>query len=277
MTTTTACFDIPGGQLHYQIAGAGAPLVFLHGFTLDHRVWAQQIAPFAAHYQVITYDLRGFGRSTVPNATPYDHCTDLLALLDHLQLDTITALIGLSLGGEIALEMALAHRSRLRSLVLVDAMIGGYQWSAAWQTMTNPIWKVARTEGIAAAKAHWIKHPGLFGPLQAQPVALAALNAMIADYSGWHWVNRDPRQLPTPPALTRLPEITVPTLIITGERDSADFLAQAALLQTEIPTAQRRTIADAGHLPNLETPAEFNQILFDFLRTVPDAPACNAS
>ena len=223
MTTQFAEATVNGTRLCYQFTGIGPPLVLLHGFTLDLRMWEAQVAAFAPYYRVLRYDLRGFGGSALPGTTTYNHADDLCALLDHLGIAT-AAIIGLSMGGEVALDFALAYPERVRALVLADAMIGGYPWSAAWQAATAPVWRMAREAGVVPAKALWLAHRGLFGAALEQQAVATTLIRMVEDYSGWHWCNRDPREKPPQPTIERLTQIATPTLIITGEHEDPNFI-----------------------------------------------------
>jgi pimeloyl-ACP methyl ester carboxylesterase len=88
---------------------------------------------------------------------------------------------------------------------------------------------------------------------------------MVSEYSGWHWLHEDPQQHLNPPALRGLGSITVPTLIILGERDEPDFHAIAAAFERSIPHAERVTIPGAGHMVNMEAVEQFNDIVLRFL------------
>ena len=136
------------GSLYYEVTGDGPPLVFLHGFSVDHRMWDSQVDFFAQHHQVIRYDLRGFGRSSLPTE-PYAHVDDLRALLDHLQLTQAT-LVGLSRGGSVALDFTLTYPQRVDKLVLVDSVLGGYRWSTEQRQLDQAVWETARTEGATS-------------------------------------------------------------------------------------------------------------------------------
>lgn len=255
---------VAAGRLYFETAGAGAPVVMLHGFSLDTRMWAAQAAALAgAGFQAITYDLRGFGESTLP-AGPYAHVDDLRALLDHLGLEA-AHLVGLSLGGGVVIDFALQHPGRTRSLTVVDSTLGGYPWEKDW----GEPGRLARSTGLAAAKAAWLADP-LFEPVLRQAVAGGLVRQMVADYSGWHWLNRDPHQGPpgAAPAYQRLGEIAAPALVVLGELDLADFHGVADHLGRSLPRARRVDLAGAGHLSNLEAPGRFNAALLDFLRQI---------
>ncbi len=255
--------SVEGGQLYCEASGQpGRAVVFLHGFSLDHRLWAEQTAALADRFHVIAYDLRGFGRSSLPEA-PFAHVDDLIALLDHFGLASAD-IVGLSLGGGVAVDFALTHPARTCSLTLVDTTLGGFTWTKDW----SPPGRIARSHGIAAAKANWLEDE-LFAEAFRQPAVAERLRQMVADYSGWHWVNRGqerpPRGAPPLPAYDHLEAIQTPTLVVVGERDLPDFRRLADDLTARLPNARRVVLAGAGHMSNLEAPAAFNAALLEFL------------
>ena len=107
MDTDHGFADINGTRLHYEMAGSGDPLVLIHGATLDTRMWDDQFAPFARNYRVIRYDMRGYGQSALPTAASHAPADDLMALFNYLGL-TQAHLLGLSLGGAVAIEIVLS-------------------------------------------------------------------------------------------------------------------------------------------------------------------------
>lgn len=249
--------NINGAQLAYDLHGTGAPLVLIHGFTLDLRMWDDQFEPFARHFRVVRYDLRGFGKSSVPDGRPYVHADDLAGLLDHLRIER-AHVMGLSLGGGIALDFACLHPDRLADLVLVDSTLGGYPW-----TMSFDIKKGA-TE-VADIKRNWLAHD-FFAPALRRPDVAARLTQIVNDYSGWHWVNQDSDRFPPPSVYERLEAIRARTLAIVGEWDVPDFLDIAEVLAQRIPDARKVIIARAGHMSNMEQPEAVNRAVLDFLR-----------
>jgi pimeloyl-ACP methyl ester carboxylesterase len=257
---------VNGTRLYYEVAGEGTPVALIHGFTLDTRMWDDQFLPLAAHYRVVRYDARGFGRSDLPTGEPYSPHDDLRALLEHLGLGP-AAITGLSMGGGIAADFAIAHPDATRALVLLDAALGGHRFSPGWGAASKPIWAAAREEGVAAAKERWLAHD-LFAPAHEQPAVAARLATIVGDYSGWHWLNRDTARGVEPPALARPNAITAPTLAIIGERDVPDFHAMAATLKEGLPNARLVTIPGVGHMANMEAPQAVNRAILDFLRDV---------
>jgi 3-oxoadipate enol-lactonase len=249
-------------ELHYSIAGKGTPIVLVHGFALDSRMWDDQVPELAAHYSVIRYDMRGFGKSGMRDE-PYSHAEDMKGLIDRLGLGRV-ALMGLSLGGGAALNFAIAYPDAVRALIVVDPSLGGFRWSAETTRPQQEVQATARERGVDAAREQWLEHP-LFAQVMANTRSATLVRAMVSDYSGWHWKNRDPGRPFKPPAIQRLGDIHVPTLIIVGELDTPDFQAIAETLERGIPGATKVTVPGVGHLANLEAPDRFNEIVMEFL------------
>src|SRR5712692_4395233 len=113
-----------GTKLYYETLGEGHPLVLLHGGYMDGRMWDDQFAVFAERYWVVRYDIRGFGKSKMPQV-PYSNVQDLYELLKHLQIEK-AYLLGLSLGGMIAIDFTLEHPEMVDALVLVGAAMSGF-------------------------------------------------------------------------------------------------------------------------------------------------------
>jgi pimeloyl-ACP methyl ester carboxylesterase len=254
---------VAGTRLFYEMAGSGPPLVLIHGFTLDTRMWDGQMDALAASHQVIRYDIRGFGRSALPDEESYTAAGDLKALLEYLDVDTAT-ILGQSLGGGVAVDFALTYPEATHALVLADAVVGGWQWSSGWNEGVGPVWSAGKEVGIEAAKERWLALP-MFVPALTQPDVAHCLTFMVSEYSGWHWLHDDPQQYLNPPAIQRLGSITAPTLIILGAQDEPDFHAIAAALERCIPQAKLVTISGAGHMVNMEAVERFNDIVLRFL------------
>ena len=220
MNSQQGFIEVNGTRLYYEMAGAGDAVVFLHGFTLDTRMWDDQFERFAEQYHVIRYDLRGFGQSAVPTDAPYAHFDDLKALLDALGIEQ-AHLVGLSKGGGVALDFALAFPAYVRSLVLIDTVLGGFAWSAEGSARDAQVWQRAGEGGIPAAQESWRAHP-LFVPARNQPDVAARLDQIIDDYSGWHFVHANPERGLKPPVAQRLHELRVPVLAIVGAEYSLE-------------------------------------------------------
>lgn len=254
--------EVAGTRLYYETAGSGPPLVLVHGFTLDSSSWDDQIDAFAPSHRVIRYDLRGFGQSPPPSA-PYTHVDDLKALLDYLGIAR-AAILGLSMGGGIAIDFALTYPDATQALIAAAPVLGGYRLAPELGASLGAVYKTARSAGIAAAKEQWLAHP-FFGPAQEQPAVAPALSRLVAAYTGWHWVNADPARSPERAAVERLEAIAAPTLVVVGEREVPGFRAVADVVATRVPGVRQVVLPGVGHLVNMEAPAQFNQAVLDFL------------
>src|SRR5688500_13479244 len=136
--------EVNATRLVYETAGAGPPVVLIHGFTLDHRMWDDQMPAFAERHRVVRYDLRGFGASApfVPDE-PYTHADDLRALMTHLGIGR-AAVVGLSMGGWAALEFVLTYPESVSALVLVDSALRGYQYAPSAAATIATIYRLGK-------------------------------------------------------------------------------------------------------------------------------------
>jgi 3-oxoadipate enol-lactonase len=242
---------LDGGSLAYRSVGSGPWVVFIHGFTLDQRMWFPQIQRFRREYTVLTYDCRGFGRSTTP-VGPYNHADDLRSLLSALDAPAVH-LVGLSMGGRIALSFALRRPLAVRSMVLMGTDVGGYRHRIDWDVPARP-------HDLDAARRRWLDHE-LFRTTRRHARAWECVQSMVGDYSGWHWLTEDVRRPVDTDTWDRLGEITTPTTVIVGHEDLPDFNRIAATLPLRMPHARTVVVGGAGHLVNLEAPAACNTLL----------------
>ena len=257
--------EVNGTSLYYEDVGRGHPVVLVHGHTVDGRMWDDQVEPLASKNRVIRYDARGYGRSAVPVNKDYAHTKDLKALLDDLEVSQ-AHVIGLSMGGLIAVDFALAYPEVVTSLVAVDAVLGGYRWNEAGE-MIRTVHRTALKRGVEEGKIAWLGSE-LFAPAMERSKVASRMREMVADYSGWHWLNRAPVRGNDPPAIDRLDQIACPTLVVVGNRDMPDFQKIADILHRGIPEARKVVLAGAGHMANMEVPAEFNKAAMGFLAGV---------
>ncbi|MBI3943461.1 MAG: alpha/beta hydrolase [Chloroflexi bacterium] len=257
---------INGTRLYYEAAGDGDALVLIHGFTLDTRMWDDQFEAFAAEFRVIRYDLRGFGRSDLPAGQVYAHIGDLKALLAYLGVQQ-AHLLGLSMGGGIAIDFTLMYPEVVISLTCVDSTLGGYVWPqemvADWRKQSDQ----ARTSGVQAGRDLWLQS-SLFHNAVRDPELARRLGEMVSDYSGWYWIPRDTEKGIDPPALARLGQVTVPVLVVVGEHDLPDFHHVAEILNQQVLNARLVVLPGAGHLANMEAPLLFNRHVAGFLAEV---------
>jgi pimeloyl-ACP methyl ester carboxylesterase len=223
-------------------------------------MWDGEVEHFARAHTIVRYDLRGFGRSSLPVA-PFTHVGDLSALLSHLGIAR-AHLVGLSMGGGVAIDFALTQPQAVRSLVLVDTTVSGFKWQENGAEI-NAAWAAAKRGGIEAGRAAWLASP-LFAPALRIPSVAGRLRAMVDEYSGWHFVHDSPQRPLQPPAWERVAAIAAPTLVLVGALDLADIRTIAARLMREIPGARGHVIDGAGHMLNLEAPARFRELVAAF-------------
>lgn len=151
--------ELPGGRLAYQVSGHGPAVVLVHGFGLDMRMWDEQARHLEARHRVVRYDCRGFGASgPFDPAVGYTHAGDLTALLDHLGIAR-AVLAGLSFGGRVVLQAALASPERLPGLILLDAVLDGVPWDPESGAAAEEAVRRARSRGLLAGRAAWLAHP----------------------------------------------------------------------------------------------------------------------
>jgi 3-oxoadipate enol-lactonase len=257
---------VNGTELYFESAGSGEPVVLIHAYPLDARMWDEQFAAFTTSRRVIRYDVRGFGRSASPSATPFSHADDLRALLEYLGASP-AHVVGLSMGGRIGLHYALEYPAAISSLTVAGSALDGHDYSRHWEDAFEAIVETAKQSGVPAANDAWFAHE-LFAPARENAAVAAALRRILDDHAGYNWLNESPVLGLDPPAADRLIEIRCPTLVIVGERDLPDFQTIANTLSREIAGAHRADMRGAGHMCNMEYPAEFNAIVLDFLDAV---------
>lgn len=226
-------------------------------------MWDEQFDAFANHYRVVRYDMRGFGRSQVPSASPYSPAADLRALLSYLEISQ-THVLGLSRGGLVAVDFAIEYPQTLLSLVLADAGLRAFEWQT-FGRFSESVRDTARSSGLQEAKKLWLRGP-LFAPALEQAKVAERLAAMVADYSGWLWLHDEVLDVPEAAPASQLQRVLAPTLVIVGERDIPDFHAIARLLAAGVVNGELHTMKDVGHMSNMEAPTEFNRLVLRFLQ-----------
>jgi pimeloyl-ACP methyl ester carboxylesterase len=248
-------------QLHYQLAGHGTPVVFLHGLGSSAADWALQVPAFAAHHQVLTLDLRGHGDSTFNGTLRIEHMAqDVAALLTELALGP-AHVVGLSMGGCVALALGIQHAPLVRSLTLVNTF-AKYQ-AAGWAGLKRGfqrLWllQTGSMNDMAACVA---------GGLFPQPEQKQLYEAAVASLS------RNPKHMyrAAIAAILRfdvtrqLNTIRLPTLVVLGERDQTVPRGAGELLVRSIPNARRWLVANSGHATPMDQHELFNETVLGFV------------
>lgn len=259
--------DVPGGRLYWESTGRGPALVLVHAGIADHCMWDDDMPSFAGGHRVVTYDCRGFGRSTT-DAVDYSNRADLAALLDHLGIER-AALLGCSRGGQIALDFTLERPERVSALVLVASGPGGMDHEPTPVERVlfeseEPLSAAGDWAGVADLDVRvWVD--GVGQPPTRVPAAVRErVRAMsLANYTAG---NPEPRPIPLrPPAIDRLAEVRAPTLIIHGDLDVSGVTVGAEALELGIPGARRVLLPRVAHMVNLERPDDFRRLVRDFL------------
>jgi 3-oxoadipate enol-lactonase len=255
-----------GAEIFYTDIGdkSATPIVLIHGFPFNSDMWTRQIDVLKSTFRVITYDVRGHGRSEVGDGqyTLEAFVDDLIALLDYLRLDKV-ALCGLSMGGYIALRAVERNPERCRALILCDTTSNADSNEA----------KLRRAASIKTIKASGVKpyaeefpkavlspHTFLKGTDVVETVRnmiqsnspLGICGALLAMAA----------RTETTPCL---PKVDVPTLILVGQDDKTTPPELSEKMHQLIPSSELQIVSNAAHLCNLENPEEFNTHLLDFL------------
>lgn len=256
---------VRGFEMAYEEEGRGQAVMLLHGFPFNHALWREQVQALSDHYRVITPDMRGFGESALSTeepATMREMAEDVAALLDELGINRVT-LGGLSMGGYVAFAFYKQFPLRVRSLILADTRHTADTAEAKENRERQA--QQALAEGMKGivdsmlpkllAPASFTERKDVVEELRAMMLstppegAAAALRGMA--------LRTDQTYL--------LPLILAPTLIIVGSEDQITPLSDAEVMHREIRGSRLEVIEGAGHVSNMERPAEFNQALRTFL------------
>jgi 3-oxoadipate enol-lactonase len=255
---------VAGSKLYYQQCATGQPttVVLLHDGVMDSNVWDDVWPQLCAHFHTIRYDRRGYGRS--PEATDwYSEIDDLAALLKELKVGK-AVIVGSSHGSQVSIDFTLEHPDIVQRLVLVGPVVTGMTYTRHFLYRGGvfdsvPAW-LARGDTKRAIEAgvhdRWSLAPGdTLGQRRVREVLTASPQDISA---GGHI-------LPNKPALPRLGEIHVPTLILVGEDDIPDVHAHAGAIEAAIPHARRIVVEGVGHIMYVEKPVEFSRLVIDFI------------
>ena len=257
---------IDGVELAYELRGDGAPLVMIHGAQGDQTMFTGLATDLAPDFRVLTFDQRGSGLSDKPDME-YSIALladDTAALMDHIGFAAANV-IGVSMGGTIAQELALRHPYKVRSLVLgcttpggpEAVRIGGGAFTAAYST--QPMSAAERGRALAEAaftKGYIAQHPEIIPAMiaarQQRPLDTAALQHRVKAT-----LKHD--------AYDRLPQIKCPTLVITGKDDALISWENSRVIAERIPSAELVLLEPAGHCFWLEQPERSRAAITSFL------------
>lgn len=256
--------SVPGIDLAYEDQGSGSAVVLLHGYPFNRTMWDEQVEVLKNHYRVITPDLRGHGESkTTETASMEEMAVDVASILDSLGISWAN-IGGLSMGGYVALAFYRNYPSRVRSLILADTRAHA-DTEEVKKTRAEQAEKALAEgmEGIADALLKnlltpetVVRRPELVKRIREMMVqtkpegAAAALRGMAQRQDQTPFLNR----------------IVTPTLIIAGREDTITPVADAEAMHQEVRDSRLKIVEGAGHVSNLEKPAEFNEAVLEFLQ-----------
>ena len=276
----TGFAEVNGTRLAYDEAGEGHPFVMIHGGLVNRHLWDDQFEAFAQLYRVIRYDMRAFGDSAMPTE-PFSMIEDLYQLMKFLNIEK-TYLMGLSMGGGLAIDFTVAHPEMVDALIPVAAGVSGFEppdtpetqkmmeeWEKIGKQIDSLLDKGRFDEAIEIENHLWTDGPNRTAE-QVKPHVRQRVHDMeLHNYQEQAKVGEG--ELPEPlepekPAFAHLSEIHVPTLIILGDADVVAILVQGKILETSIPGAKKVVIPNTAHHLNMEEPEMFNKIVLDFLQ-----------
>ncbi|MFE7763618.1 alpha/beta fold hydrolase [Streptomyces sp. NPDC057438] len=263
-------FPSDDGPLAYQDVGTGVPLVLLHGGFTDHRMWSDLVPALAAGHRVIVPDARGHGASA--NASgPFRFTDDLAALLRHLETGP-AVLIGLSMGGGIAVDTALEHPDLVRALVVSGVGTSEPEFTDPWTKDSTARYYGALMSGDIEG---WLDITGevVAGPYRkvedVDPEIVRRVREMSRATAAKHTLGETDWHVPVTDTWARAASITVPTLAVNGALDAPDLVAMAERLTRTVAGEGRAvSIEDTAHYVNMEKPDAFTAHLLDWLGTL---------
>jgi pimeloyl-ACP methyl ester carboxylesterase len=264
-----------GVRLHYEEAGSGTPVIFVHEYAADHRNWEPQMRHFSQRYRAICYAARGYPPSDVPESVDsYSQnraADDIAAVLDHLGIAQ-AHVAGLSMGGFATLHFGFRHAARALSLCVAGCGYGAEPGQRdRFAAEAEAIAGFLRDHGMAAFAEKYA-----YGPTRVQfenknPRGFAEFKRHLAEHAALGMINTQlgcQRRRPSLYDLTdQMAALTVPTLIMTGDEDWP-CLQPGLLMKRTIPSAALVVMPNAGHAINEEDPDEFNRLLGAFLGQV---------
>ena len=257
---------IRGIEMAYDVEGSGPPVLLLHGFPFNRSLWNEQVEALRDRYRVITPDLRGFGETSAQSeqpATMREMAEDVAALMDELGIQRF-ALGGLSMGGYVSLAFYRHFPLRVRVLILADTR-PQVDTDEARENRERQARQAIQENSMQAIVDAML--PKLLAPatLSEQRDVTERLRAMMMSTSPQGAAAALRGMAERPDQTLLLPRILAPTLIILGSLDQITPLTDAEVMHREIRGSRLEVIEGAGHVSNLERPAEFNRALRNFL------------
>lgn len=264
--------QINGANLYYEQAGHGKPFVMIHAGVADSRMWNHEFAYFAEHYQVLRFDMRGYGKSK-PVEGDFNIQNDFEALLHERQLTQPMILMGCSIGAGLAIEYTLTHPQTVDSLILVGGSPRGFEAKAEDPTnlfeQAQAAFHANDLDRVTKLSMQiWFDGSGrLKSSADEATRQLAQAMMRLALENEAKQIGRHVRRAFDPSPVDRLSDLNLPTLAIVGENDLPSLLESTTYMEQHIPQAVKVVMPDAAHLPNLEHPELFRNTINQFLES----------
>jgi 3-oxoadipate enol-lactonase len=255
---------LPGGlELAYDEAGSGTPLLLVHGWPFDRRMWGGQLGGLAPFARVLAPDLRGVGGSTVSGPYTIDqYGDDLVAFLQSLGI-TRTVVCGLSMGGYVAFSMFRRYRDRVRALILADTRATAD--TEEIRANRERLVALIETEGMDALAARQLRSLLARSTLERQPPLVESVRHMMASVPPAGAIGALRAMAARPDSTPMLGTIDVPTLVVGGAEDGVTPPDVLRSMAAAIPNSRVEILEQGGHLCPLERPAAFNRVVGEFL------------
>ena len=256
------------GSLHVVESGNGPPLLMIHGWPLDHRMFDRQVDTLEQRFRCIAVDRRGFGLSTAQPDMRRE-LDDLDTILDALDLAKVH-MFGVSQGGRIALRYAATRPERLRSLVLQGAVVDGLgiEEPGAERVPVAEYAELAKAGELNAVKSAWLAHPMMQLP-RGHRREKELLELIVAGYSGADLRAYDPDHYAfQTDVLAALGASAIPVLLLTGAKETEARRSHAATIRRRVLNCREIIFEASGHLPNLTEAEVLNDKLADFIDAV---------
>ena len=263
-TIETGVAKFGQSEIYYELAGSGEPtIILLHGGMLDRRMWDEQFELLAKTYRVLRYDADAHGNSILPPDAYWDSL-NLRELLNGLGIER-AVLIGLSLGGKTAIDLALENPERVEAIVAVSSGLSGYRFTSDFYLEQKDVmiqaWKAGEFDVVVESfQRCWTDGP-YRAPEDVDPEIREKVRSMARNGLEHAMEGR----MIDPPAIDRLGELELPMLVVVGELDMPGIREIADMVVAANPNAELVVVPDVAHMVNMEAPERFNELLLEYL------------
>ncbi|HJQ14746.1 MAG TPA: alpha/beta hydrolase [Anaerolineales bacterium] len=263
--------NVSNARIYYEMAGQGTPFVMIHAGVADSRQWNNEFEFFARKYQVVRYDMRGYGKSE-PVEGEFNHLEDVVGVLNALGVQEPVVIMGCSMGGGIAMDFALTNPSKVSALIMVGSAPSGLELDVPTPAKfadAEKAFEAGDLDLVGEIETQiWFDGSGRT-PDQVNQAMRKLVYGMNRQALA-HEVKNLGKRLPNTqtPVFDRLGDLKIPVLIVVGRHDTPYILAAADYMVERIPSAKKVVIEDAAHLPNLDHPDEFQAHVENFLESL---------